>query len=224
MVIFSSARQSIIYLLDGTAAAPSVTFIADDDTGMYRISSNIIGFSVNGTERLRITTTGMTLGTGTGNALIQASGISYTFSGDTDTGINRDNPNIMSLKAGNVSGLIIEQTKVTLPLNTYLTQGLRHAIATKSADYAILDTDGDLFLVDTTGGAVTITLPTMADNIGKKITITRLTAGANALTVDGEGAETINGAATQLIPTQYGSMSFTTEGVTGWYIIGRSIV
>lgn len=33
---------------DGSAAAPSMSFINDSDTGIYRISSGIIGFSSNG--------------------------------------------------------------------------------------------------------------------------------------------------------------------------------
>lgn len=44
---------------DGSAAAPSITFSADPDTGLYRIGANILGFATGGVERLRIDATGL---------------------------------------------------------------------------------------------------------------------------------------------------------------------
>lgn len=44
---------------DGSAAAPSITFTADPDTGLYRIGANILGFATGGVERLRIDSTGL---------------------------------------------------------------------------------------------------------------------------------------------------------------------
>lgn len=41
-------------LADGTAASPSLTFTNDSDTGLYRPTSNSIGLSTNGVERVRI--------------------------------------------------------------------------------------------------------------------------------------------------------------------------
>ena len=38
----------------GTAAAPAYTFSDDTDTGMFNISNADLGFSVGGTERMRI--------------------------------------------------------------------------------------------------------------------------------------------------------------------------
>ncbi len=40
--------QSDVALGDGTAAAPALAFVADDDTGLYRIGANEVGFSVGG--------------------------------------------------------------------------------------------------------------------------------------------------------------------------------
>lgn len=41
---------------DGTAAAPSISFINDTDTGFYRAAANTIGFATNGIVRLTIDT------------------------------------------------------------------------------------------------------------------------------------------------------------------------
>jgi len=82
-------------------------------------------------------------------------------------------------------------------------------------------TDGQgnkYWFVDTTAGNVTITLPdptTMAaDTI---FTVKRTTAGANTLTVQAESG-TIDGAATHLIPTQYASYSYVSDGAQYWII------
>ena len=64
--------------------------------------------------------------------------------------------------------------------------------AAGDADYTI--TDGDKFDLVTVAPATarTITLPTLADNQARPITIFNLN-GTDIVTVDGEGAETING-------------------------------
>ena len=53
---------------DGTASSPSYQFFSDTDTGMYRASSNILGFSTGGAERMRIDSSGnLTTRQSTGN-------------------------------------------------------------------------------------------------------------------------------------------------------------
>ena len=61
-------------------------------------------------------------------------------------------------------------------------------------DVTILDTDPDVVVVGAIGAAKTVTLPTLADNQGRIITIVQSgDPGAFLLKVDGEGAEHING-------------------------------
>jgi hypothetical protein len=49
-------------LIDGSAAAPSLTFTADLDTGLFRAGTNALGFTVAGVERMRLTPTGLGIG------------------------------------------------------------------------------------------------------------------------------------------------------------------
>jgi hypothetical protein len=42
--------------LDGSAAGPAMTFAADTDTGIFRVSSNVLGFSTAGVQRLQVNT------------------------------------------------------------------------------------------------------------------------------------------------------------------------
>jgi len=58
------AGQPTEFFADGTAAAPSITFQGDSDTGLFLGGNNILGFSVNGTKVLDVRTAQVTsLGT-----------------------------------------------------------------------------------------------------------------------------------------------------------------
>jgi hypothetical protein len=47
----------VLYLADGSAAAPSLAFTADTNTGLYRVTTDTLGFATAGTEAMRITAT-----------------------------------------------------------------------------------------------------------------------------------------------------------------------
>lgn len=79
-----------IILMDGSATLPSFSFSNDNDVGIYRISSNILGFATGGVEHLRIDGAGIATFNGIiYNATGSASVPSYSFSADGNTGIFR---------------------------------------------------------------------------------------------------------------------------------------
>jgi hypothetical protein len=49
----------VVKLPDGNAGAPALTFTGDTNTGIYRPSTDLIGFTTGGTERVRIGTSGI---------------------------------------------------------------------------------------------------------------------------------------------------------------------
>ena len=53
--------QPIEFFPNGTAAAPSITFEGDTDTGIYLGGNNILDFSVNGTKTFDIRTSQVTV-------------------------------------------------------------------------------------------------------------------------------------------------------------------
>lgn len=66
---------------DGTSAAPAISFTGDTDTGAYRISADTLGLSTAGSERLRISSSGL-VSVGTSTAIqselrlgVQGSGV-----------------------------------------------------------------------------------------------------------------------------------------------------
>lgn len=84
----------------------------------------------------------------------------------------------------------------------------------------ILDSD-DLILCDTTAGSITVTLPPAATNLGRRFTCKKLIA-ANAMTLDGNASELIDGAATVAITVRYASRTIQSDG-TGWHIVAAHL-
>lgn len=50
-----------VQFANGTVSAPSLTFIGENTTGLYRPANNMLGVAINGVEPLRVTATGISL-------------------------------------------------------------------------------------------------------------------------------------------------------------------
>ena len=91
------------------------------------------------------------------------------------------------------------------------------AITTKTGTYTAANTD-TVILCDPTGGAFTVTLPAAADNTGKLFYFKNISSGGNAVTIDGNGAETIDDAATLILSSPYDARTLVCDG-TEWWIL-----
>lgn len=76
--------------------------------------------------------------------------------------------------------------------------GLRSPVVAKTASYTA--TTADYTILVTPAAATTISLPAAATCTGQEFCIRKMDASANAVTIDPNGAETINGAATATVP------------------------
>lgn len=80
-----------------------------------------------------------------------------------------------------------------------------------------------IYVVDVALGVATLTLPAVASSTGKIITIKKVDASVNAITLDGNGAETIDGAATlATVDAQYDVVTLGCDG-TEWHILSSNI-
>jgi len=86
-----------------------------------------------------------------------------------------------------------------------------------SAAATLLSTDS-VVDADANSAAFTLTLPTIASSIGQHMWITKINSNSNNVTVDGNGSETIDGATTQVITTQYDTLHLYNNG-TEWRIL-----
>lgn len=85
----------------GSAALPAYSYLTDSDTGMYRITTDTLGFSVGGTLALRIS--GATDAVGILDGLVTAP--SLTFINDSDTGIFSSGSNEFAITTGGTLAL-----------------------------------------------------------------------------------------------------------------------
>ena len=97
-------------------------------------------------------------------------------------------------------------------------QGITADVETVTSTSATLGVDDYVMLVDddTAGSTVTITLPA-ASRTGRVYYIKKLGTTANVI-IDGNSSETIDGATTSTLTTQYESITVISDG-SNWHII-----
>ena len=218
----------------GSVGAPSIP-IGDDNSGLYSPSVGLVSVAINGINRFNV---GNTVLYGTNSfAITTLQGPSatipvYSFQTDTDTGINRAGDDQLSLISGGVEALrnyttysefypsgagqvrIYDDGTISAPGAVAFS-----GISTATVDYVIGNfVDDPTFFIecDATLGNISTTLPPVADKKGRLLEI-KLVSAANGCYVDGNGAETIDGATGQAITTQYNSMSLI-AGSLEWLI------
>ena len=92
------------------------------------------------------------------------------------------------------------------------------AVTSQTTTYAIQNSDG-LILVDATSGAFTVTLPTAVGITGKVFYLQRTDGTlANPVTIATTSAQTINGATTRFLATQFESWAIVSDGAN-WQVL-----
>lgn len=116
------------------------------------------------------------------------------------------------------SGNIVQATSPTLTtpvLTTPTENGVKTAVAAKTADYTLTATDGTI-TVDATAGNVTITLPAASASVGQLYRIKRIDASGNTVTIARVGADTIDGATSVALTTQWQAKTIQCLTTAAW--------
>lgn len=90
-------------------------------------------------------------------------------------------------------------------------------VVAKTGAYTATSSD-HVILCNASGGAFTITLPAASGVLGIIYHIKKTDSSGNAVTVDGNGSETIDGATTASLTAQYESIMIVCDG-SNWHII-----
>lgn len=90
-------------------------------------------------------------------------------------------------------------------------------VTTKTATYTATTSDYTV-RCNAAAGVMSVNLPAAASCAGSLMAIKKIDATANAVTIDPAGAETIDGAATLAMSTQYGCTVIQSNGVS-WDVI-----
>lgn len=122
--------------------------------------------------------------------------------------------NYLSLMVGIPPDFVpaVSQPKATLDVKGTIAEGI---VGTASS--TTLTPETAFVEADATGGAITLTLPPAAGCVGRMYGVKRVNAGANAVVVDGNGAETIDGAASKSLDSQWACLIIISNG-TNWLI------
>lgn len=78
---------------------------------------------------------------------------------------------------------------------------------------------GSMYLCDAGAGGITVTLPPAAQATDQMVVVKK-TLGVGNVTVEGDGAETIDGVLNKTIATQYSTSIFLSDGA-GWHILNQ---
>lgn len=95
--------------------------------------------------------------------------------------------------------------------------GLKANCVTKTGAYTATESDFTI-LGNTAGGSFSITLPAAASS-NEMILVIKQISATNTLTIDGNASETIDGATTVALATQYLFRVIICDG-TNWHVIG----
>ena len=158
---------------NGSATGPSMYFVNDPDTGIYRSTTNELSVTAGGTKMLSVNTTGVSVSgalsaTGTGN--VDFSGTSGTFNASSGRNI--------------MNGIFIHS------INSVLT-------STTTIDTTSIGTKTFIPLSSST--AFTVTLPTTTSNNGLEYFFVNSGAGIVTITTS-TGAQTFDGGSVTSYP------------------------
>jgi hypothetical protein len=101
----------------GTAAVPSVTFDQSTSTGLYLVSSNVLGIATSGVQQLTVDSSGNVGITGSvSSAAGTAAAPAYRFTGDTNTGLYSPGADQVGITTGGTVRLTTTTTGITSAL------------------------------------------------------------------------------------------------------------
>jgi len=194
-------------------------------------SSDVVATSDNGNESVNFIDMGINSGTNTTTGILGGGNTAYLYSTGNNFAIGNSTAakDIMLFTGGTAAAN--ERMRVTgtgnvgigntAPTSTLqVTGSTAHSIVTKTTAYAA--TASDYTIVYNNSGAVTLTLPAASGATGRVYVIKKISAAGNNLTIDGNLAETIDGAATRVLTTQYESVMIQCDG-TSWYILSKHL-
>ena len=101
-----------IFAFNGSTAAPSYSFTSGNDMGMYFAGVNLLGFSVNAVTQMTLSDQEAAFAQNIRGIAGSTAFPTYSFTGDTDTGMFRDTPNRVSFAAAGELKFLIQSDQV----------------------------------------------------------------------------------------------------------------
>jgi len=135
-------------------------------------------------------------------------------SGDTMSGnLAMGGFKVTGLASGTVTGDALHFGQISTDVAPWLTSVVTKVFVDSPYPVAITN---EIVLADAVGGPMTVNLPTPTS--GRRVIVKKIDASANVVTVDTPGAETIDGAGTFPLSTQYDSVTVVADGAN-WFVV-----
>jgi len=218
--------SNVTTVATNNANVTTVAGISGNVTTVAGISANVTSVAGNSTNINAVA------GNSTNINAVNANSTNINTVAAANTAIGTVSTNIASVNtaATNIAAIIDAPNQATAAANSATAAaasaaaGMYSAVQDKSANYTVVAGDaGDLIRVTTTSGAVTITLPTISTvSDGFKIAIVKWTGDANAVTVARSSTNTINGATSATIGSQYSQTIFVADFETNQWFAASS--
>lgn len=134
-----------------------------------------------------------------------------------------DGVSSITLVAAGEKAILVPQVGVgnwtnLLPTLSSITGGGGGAYNPSSPTTVTLDETHYVVLINATSNNVTVNLPAASGSTDKIYFIKKIDASANTVTIDGSGAETIDGATTNVLSSQYDVVQIYCDG-TEWWVL-----
>jgi len=197
--------------------ATNITAVAGNNTNITSVAGN--SSNINAVA-----------GNATNINAVNANSTNINTVATNNTAINSVYTNMTAVTSAytNIAAIIAAPTAATNAANSATqaaasaASGMYSAVQDKSANYTIVAGDaGDLIRVTTTSGAVTITLPLISGTgigDGFKIAVVKWTSDSNVVNIARSGSDTINGATSAQIGSQYSQIIFVADLETSqWF-------
>lgn len=156
------------------------------------------------------------VGAGSAAANVTSSG-TYDLVLDTNEGTNSGTITITDAANGNISLAPNGTGLVNLTAPTW------GQVTAKTTTATLTVAEGGLISATSVGGAYSLTLPAASGNAGLFYTLKKTDAAANAITLDGNGAETIDGAATYAaVDAEFDTVTIVCDG-SNWHIVSVNL-
>ncbi len=224
---WNDADKQLILGMYNTPLKPALAF-GDGDTGFYQKADNTIRVSIAGNARWKFYSAFFS-GNSEGGYItaLAATGILPAMGpnlDDDDTGVGSAAADQLSLIAGGVEGARITETASAITAEIFgdIVGNVSKIITVSTATDTLNESSNYpeiiLHVTRTTTGTCAITIDTDQLSNDSQITIKDAGGGAEAypITIDTEGAETIDGAASVTIDSNYGSETLYTDG-SNWF-------
>lgn len=199
-----------ILMGDGTNPNTSITY--NNTSLTFQGNGFLINFTSQGA--------GSVVGNGTGTGTFMVNTVSsstvpiYAFAGDTTTGLGRASAGILSLTTVGIEGLRVDANQTV-----YQNAGqiVKVRVVTAAGSVTVATNDYVVEVNKTAGAATTVNLPAGVTGTTYRIKDGKGDAGTNNITVT-PAAGNIDGAATKVINTNFGSIDVVYDG-TQWIVL-----